>query len=545
MFKFTTEEIQKIKTIVEDEYSGQKEKKEVENGLLLLEKLINCRIENTMTEQTGQEIKARINLEGFEIGGSMEAVLKKLCVFGMEIKEAAPGCDRGLAMYYSKLGILDELNATWDEIWKTKGNSKKLYQVIHSYVAQERHNWPAHQLSYVYVWKYRNHKGHGNEFKSEERVIAQKSYFAVLIDICNRFADYISKRYKANLINSINFSGFKQKLHMENNRDIFFEKVFTPLHWGDNEIVWDINHRSIMLIGEAGAGKTTQMERLYWEELKSDEYALPVWINVQGLTENPKEGTDRLMDAIREKLGNYADWCEELMEQGLIKLYLDGLNELLVSDRGASCAKLISTIKTLLHKYPVLHICMTDRSAEYFTGEVTVYTCASMDEEDCREYCTKYWGEDEADRIMKFIDPEDPEKEWFWNSRDGIVTPEKVNGLAMMVLDGHFPKDKKDYYFKYLEHILKREQNEKNDNRIPTLKVLLHLLADKMVTSLDFKYGLDILDLFAGKLNNNIEIANEYFTLACRIPLITKYNEEKYGFVYYGYYEYFNRKDLI
>ena len=78
--------------------------------------------------------------------------------------------------------------------------------------------------------------------------------------------------------------------------------------------------------------------------------------------------------------------------------------------------------------------------------------------------------------------------------------------------------------------------------------MLLRKLAEQMEYALDAKYGEDIIELFAGKLNNDYERAQEYFYLACQIPMIVEQmvgEEKKYLFTYYGYYDYFNRKGNI
>lgn len=545
LFKFSKEEVQQIKQIVESECIEFAGTHEVESGLVLLSKLIQCKIPGYATEETGKKIKHKMKFEEFENGGTIEAILKKICQLGMPLKSVPSSYERGMAEYYCKLGVMDELEANWTTV-RNPNSTQPLRSAVGNYVLQNRHVWQNHNLSYIYSWKYRNCTAHGEEFEKESRrKEAQASFFAVLIDICNRYADYINKKHHDSLKQMIDFKGFKQTLIAKNDRTEFFQHVFTPLHWGENEIVWDEKQRAIMMIGEAGAGKTTQMEKLYWDEVKGNQPVLPVWIKIQELKEKYNEESSKLIAAIKEALGMYADWDEEIMEQGFLKLYLDGLNELLVIDRGVSTQNLVKDIKKLIASYPKLQICITDRSVEFMEGVVTAYACASMDEDDVRKYCTNYWGAEEADKIMKFINPEEPSNEWFWETRDTVVTPEKVNGLAKMVLNGKGPKDRTDFYSKYLGHILKRELKEKNDNRIPDLIPLLSYLAETMEMSVDYKSGKHIINIFKGNLSNNIEFAMEYFVLACRIPVLVQYDDLGYGFTYPEYYESFLKFDPL
>lgn len=549
LFEFSVDEVQRIKDIIVKECPEFRGTHEVESGLMLLGKLIQCKIPNFASEETGRAIKYKMDFEEFENGGTIEAVLKKLCQLGMPLASVPAKCERGMAEYYCKLGVMNELETNWATV-RSRNSTQPLHSAVYSYVYNEqRHVWHKHNLRYVYAWKFRNCTAHGEEFQIESRKRqAHSAFFAVLVDICNQYADYINRKHRESLRGMIDFAGFKKNLIEENDRTEFFEHVFTPLHWGDSAIVWDDEHRAIMLTGEAGAGKTTQMEKLYWDDVKGNKSVLPVFVKIQDLKgtygETDGETDSKLTKVIKDALGVYAVWYEEIMRQGFVKLYLDGLNELLVNDRGVSTQNLIKDIKELIATYPLLLVCMTDRNVEFMDGIVTAYGCASMDKLDMQEYCTRNWGKGEADKIMKFINPENPDNEWFWSTRDSIVTPEKVNGLADMVLNGNEPKSSKDFYFKYATHILKREKREKNDNRVLTLIQLLAYLAETMEMSVDYKSSKHILNVFKGNVGNNIEVAIEFFVLACRIPMLVRYGE-LYGFAHPEYHEYFLRKDVF
>lgn len=575
LFKFEKEALDSIYESVKDVYRFQKGKLECVRGLLVLEKLINTNLDGFLSEKDQQEIQNNAYDE-FTHPQTVEHVLDKLIVLlNRSLLPSRPRVSSGLAAIYSRLpmkpdrensSIMDVIDeaymaaSTPDErtglgtqqygpatelhqaMGKDDNRSKKL--LAHLYAKQ--YEWPIKSLGYALVWVCRNMDVHKGDLDTIGEKLLKRGYWSSLIDCCLRYEKEINERFRKSMIESIDFASFKASLKNQE-REEFFEKKFTQLHWGDKKIVWPANNDfpAVMLIGEAGAGKSTQMERLYWDVINSNKSFLPVWIQVKDLPAVTNDGENKLIACIKEKLGEYADWYEELMQEGLVLLFLDGLNELLVNDREASKQQLLNTIQSIRDNYKTVKICMTDRHVDIPMKYVSaVYSCASMDEEACMDYCIKYYGEVQAEQIVEFIDiDEHPENKWFLDAKEPI-TPEKLNALADMILTNMSPKTKEDFYFKYVDRILIREQYEKSDGRIPCLKGLLHDLTMETKSFLNYQYGMDIVDIFVKKGNMNKEMAYEYYNLARRIPLIVE-DGDKYRFVHYSYYAYFKRKDIM
>ena len=550
MFKFSKEEIDDIKDIAKAAYKETEERK-ILAGLHSLEQLINCAFEgDRMPDDIGMTIQNNIRVAHGENSNfnitPVEAVFRKIgqilkiknnnffnnVLDGVTLESAD-----SIADYYKLLKIMNELQKTYGDI--NRGRGDKLYADLgNGKVALNRQVWPERQVDYARVWKFRNDGCHYNQLERGSKVDMHTAFFAVMIDVCNRFKKYIEEMFVETFNEAVDFANFKQKLLDNNKRDEFFNKQFTQLCWGKekDENLWE-NRKHVLLIGEAGSGKTTQIEKMYWDEIHNvNNQVLPIWVKIQELSNKEDKEENRLIKAIKEALQTRSGWYEELMERGKVTLYLDGLNELIVNDRGESVMALYGTIKKLMEKYPDVCICMTDRSNQIDLDGKNVFSGRGMTEEECLEYCEKNWGADE-EKIMEFLNPYgEYKKSNQWLPKESL-TPEKVNVIAYMLLKNEHPEDRTDYYAHYVEYILRREYKEKCDPKVEDLMLGLHKFAETKESALDSFSSQQIIDCFT-KYFMNISYAKDLYKLACAIPLIEK-NGDNYNFVKYAYFDYF------
>ncbi len=581
MFKFSEDEIIKILKLVDSAYRTNKAKLKARQGLHLLENLLNIpRSENFADENTGKNIAKGIstddknNVHGFyDMRLTLPRILTKLSLLVQEEPvvqndeedneesnqtSASEADDKnGLPELYRKLNMMTQLNAAYTRYKgiTPRGDVPDYLSRCVRLMAEEKYSlddistgpcrecWQEQQLSYVYAWVYRNMIHPGKEYKLEYLNAARMHYLVVLIDICIRYENLIKKKY--DLKDSINFADYKNPLLEKKNRAAFFQNNFCPFPWSDNtDTAWNEKERSMLFIGEAGAGKSTQLEKMYWDELNSDSQTLPVWIKIQDLTVYNEDGENKLLKEIQNELGSeLADMSIDLLEQGLVTLYLDGINELLVIDQNSRRTQdsLITTIVGLLLENPKLRIRMTDRTNQLADEYVKVYHCPTMTYEQCQKYCEQNYPEESA-QVLEFFT--DPSKNWFSNEI-GVITPEKINILADMIHAQKLPANLEEYYFNYINHIFTREHADKNDDNAPDLKALLKKLADSLERPLADKSAEEIIMLwlsdseFAPKLNSDIRKVGEIFKLACEIPFLVRNQNGNYTFLHTYYYNYF------
>lgn len=547
MLRFNEGEIQILTRCVRAAYGDKKIA--LINGVRTLEKLVNSKVSgDKMPKDIDETLKNNLNVwdknQGNFDSAPVEGVLRKIVQIlpNDELKPVTnPNIKRGLAKYYTQLGIMEELENAYSRI--CPGRALNADVQSDRWTIPDRSLWTDRQYDYVCVWRYRNRKVHSQNI--DEQSSLQTGFFSVLIDACNRFQDKIEEKYSATFRSAMEneFVKYKEKLIASNNRKDFFENEFTELYWGDKKVEWTQKGKTILLLGEAGAGKTTQMEKLYWDELESRRAAFPIWLEVRKLVKEEGFNQGKLEEYVRKNLGDVYEECyEPCMEQGFVSLYIDGLNEITMEEKDQITSQLLQAINNIRKEYPKIRICLTDRRNQLdIKDNIQIYTCSSMSDDKIAEYCEKKWGVACRDEVMAFLE----KNEWFSDPGITTVTPEKINGLAEIFKDDEVPKDEDDYYFKYLDHILKREEENKSDKRVRKLKPMFYWLTLDMEDGLDQFYSMDIVQKFAKMSSNNISYAVDIFDLACDIPIIEKQDSGKYGFVHPAYYNYFHRKDLL
>lgn len=168
------------------------------------------------------------------------------------------------------------------------------------------------------------------------------------------------------LKNSNNFNNSNQLSNIQNNLKIRF----------DNKLHFNI----IKVIGYAGMGKTTFLEHIAYKELKQlvifstngeliiksleqKDFIIPVIIRLSNINENNcKDSMEKIIkDIIDPKLPQI--FINNLLEQGLINVYIDGLNE--INLKGENLQSFIGIINDFVTnvKYKNNKIIVTDRDS--------------------------------------------------------------------------------------------------------------------------------------------------------------------------------------
>lgn len=423
-------------------------------------------------------------------------------------------------------------------------------------------------FSYVKSWDYRNVESHSVNSNTQA---AKFHFLNTLFHCCLKEKEVIENSYKA-VLKEIRES-WEPSLVPAITKE-FMENKFTQLDWkaGDKRI--EKEERDCVLIGDAGAGKSTQMAKLFWDEVGNrKKISFPVWIQVQDLSVDYDREEGVLEHELREGLGkgNF----EQLMDRNVVTLYLDGLNEVVVgnkihgeemssTDGQVTKRGILEELSALKSRYK-FRVCVTDRRLDECLREYEVYECKGLtqDEEIKNQdgeststfamYCERYWGEAGKESLTEKLNTY--ECRWFWETSDfkpRTVTPEQVNAAYWMLTneEERALDNEEEFFFCYLNRILEREQYEKNDGRVPLLKWLLH----KAIT---LGTGDEILcwqcekdrmeEYFKSYMGNEKEVA-DYYRLALELPLIveeTDGEEVKVGFVNEFYKQYFEKDELI
>jgi len=99
------------------------------------------------------------------------------------------------------------------------------------------------------------------------------------------------------------------------------------------------------------------------------------------------------------------------------------------------------------------------------------------------------------------------------------MIPNKLNILSEYILENN-TCDSDDFYEAYLDAILRREEEEKQETRIETMEHCLHLLAVKMRDPKEMRTREEIAELWKTELGNNYDAAVNLINLALELSVL-------------------------
>ncbi len=328
---------------------------------------------------------------------------------------------------------------------------------------------------------------------------------------------------------------------------VYLNKYYIELDWSGEYIKRRGDHSgssikgyAVKYIGEAGAGKTTQMRKAYYDSLNrvlnGISNKLPIWIALDEVNDS----IDYDIDAkIKESLGDYAEVYSRLLKSGTIELYLDGYNELLTGENdqlGEKKKRMAIRIEEIYDENRDIVIYITDRtnesSVDCLSSDVSVYTCVGMTESIIEQYCNKkgipgLWEKVKNTGLI---------------GSDGMVfSPGKMEMLIELVLEDKSPRNTKEFYEGYLHYILDRERREKKETRVFLLEDMLVELANDLGSEEDGRSESAIRKLWKEAGAESRLQAQELLRLAIELPILEKKDGEL-RFKCKEYYEYYLEK---
>jgi len=175
------------------------------------------------------------------------------------------------------------------------------------------------------------------------------------------------------------------------------------LREGYVEQFWqDIPERQLMLLGEAGMGKSTTLQCLALEEAKNclkapGQENIPIYIELKLLIDST------LWQEIKQNLPFSDDITESLFMQGKINLFLDGLNE--VSKYRDRRKAVIDEIQNLITRYPDVRLMVAGREGRVFRTsadkKVPMFALRKMGNEQIKEFLAKNTRSDETRKLLQ------------------------------------------------------------------------------------------------------------------------------------------------
>jgi hypothetical protein len=246
------------------------------------------------------------------------------------------------------------------------------------------------------------------------------------------------------------------------------------------EDLLDDNLNRIRILGQGGSGKTTTLEYLVnkdasnWIENPSNS-KIPVIISLANLSSK-----ETVVESIAKKINVDTDYAEELLETNELKIYLDGINEI-VENRESKKLKL-QEIALLLEDYPKLSIIITDRyefdSYQNNMFNVPTFLIQKLSKDQIEEFVIKYCNnsQEQSTHVLKILNSKS-------NIQEILLRPLVLTrAIEIIKIDNDLPEKEGQIIEKFLDILLRREKDEKKDPllNVNNFKLLLSYAASEI-----------------------------------------------------------------
>lgn len=377
---------------------------------------------------------------------------------------------------------------------------------------------------------------------------ARKVIMAIYVDKKIHLEEYL-KNIIENYESKINFKyipssviQLEQNYSIEETNDNYEMEEAIPFI----DINEDERLLKIKLIGYAGVGKSTTLEFIeYTDALKYEEnHKIPIIINL--ITVEEKEDIKIL---IAKKLGLQpidVDVIEYLIEENKINLYLDGINEISIPDYYER-TKFLNELEEFLIKEEnkKLKVIVTDRDNDGLSilNNYDTYLIQGMTQSDIDAFIEGNSRQDMVEKIKEVL----KDNEEF---EETITHPIMLKNLISIIECGKpIPLSKEELSEVYLQAIIEREINDKNDSTAKYINGALTYMVKKAVENTDWTSNMPnsyfkVIEIFYEYANNNnLDIdAEDLLTLIRKMGILKEVEYEKYAFtderffnIYYKY----------
>ena len=239
------------------------------------------------------------------------------------------------------------------------------------------------------------------------------------------------------------------------------------------------NHNHILLLGNAGAGKSTTLEYLVLDDISNfpEKKIIPAMISLSNVS-SMSSLHDELITLFDKNLD--LKFSEE-MAHGKVNLYLDGINEILGVTSEGFQQKIINEIISLHENYPDSKIITTDRNQSeiinlnYF--EFPAFIINELSDTKIEDFVKFYAKSDvEIDNINTLFNESN-------NLKNIIKSPLMITSVIELINNKRKVPDNESKIIKnFLQILFEREKIEKKDTYLSIHKhtLLLAFLAHKI-----------------------------------------------------------------
>lgn len=300
----------------------------------------------------------------------------------------------------------------------------------------------------------------------------------------------------------------------------------------------------IRILGQGGSGKTTTLEYLLYKDAcnwieNSSNSKIPVMISLANLSSK-----ETVVESIAKKINIDIDYAEELLETNELKIYLDGLNEM-VENRESKKIKL-QQIKSLLEDFPKLSVVITDRyefdSYQNNMFNVPTFLIQKLTKDQIKEFVEKYcyYSIEQSEHVLKILNSKK-------NIQELLIRPLVLTrAIEIIKIENDLPEKEGQIIEKFLDILLRREKDEKKDPllNINSFKLLLSYAANEIwlrhksnAPVHEFTFNKMLVEA-AEKFGLETSNAGYVSRIGYELEILSK-NDESIQFYHQTYIEYF------
>lgn len=365
--------------------------------------------------------------------------------------------------------------------------------------------------------------------KYEEKQKNGFTYIALDLNVgANEFSKELSQKY------------FNKKIKFDEiNEELNAQRVLET-----NNFIYN----RVKLVGYAGVGKTTILENTMYKEALSFrqngyEGKIPVLIEMIKVSKIE----DDLKSLIAEKLKtNNVKLVSELIKRNKLQLYIDGINEIRISDLEEK-RKYLKNLEEFISKMNRgVKIVITDRDSNEFSilNEYPTFIISGINKNNVTEFI--HGNSNKPEVVNKIISEKLENKPEFINM---IKNPFMLKNLiAIIECNKEIPESEEEIAEEFLKAIVERERVLKRDYRAKhIIRLLIYVVKryseenevdDNMVIS-SYKL-LDLFNEYCDKYNSNDRFDNgEMLDLLVKMGILKEASMEEYTFVDYRFFSFF------
>lgn len=375
----------------------------------------------------------------------------------------------------------------------------------------------------------------------EEQHSVNFTYIPLNIDIFpNDLYDELKKRY-SDIIQNITFEDINNDLNQNNiyiNKSILYNKA--------------------KIIGYAGMGKTTIIEKIAYDEavkIRENNYQGKLPVIIRMIEVDNADEDNSIYGLIAKQLGiKSMTVLMKILSSNMISLYIDGINEIRINDI-IKKREYLEKLEEFVLKNRNIKIIVTDRdnNENSILNAYPTFVLLGISKENVKQFVLGNSSKPELvyEKIKTAIEKEPALLET-------IKNPFMIKNLISIVeCNKPIPENPDDIAEQFLKSIVERERVIKRDYKAPhVLRLLIFLVAEdtkrkngNIDGNLIMSYFelCNIFDKYCEKYKKNDRFDNdEMLDLIVKLGIMKKVDTEKYTFVddtYYNFF-YFSADDL-